>query len=130
MRTASIAELLGRTIVSATGLEKDSREVTFTTADGFTWRMFHEQDCCENVSIADVIGDPADLLARPLVLAEAAVSDATADQFAAEHYFESGTWTFYRLATELGHVDIRWLGESNGYYAEGVDIKTDAPRPN
>lgn len=70
--------------------------------------------------IDDIEGDVRDLVGQPLVVAE----DVSSDDFPAPpgDYVESYTWTFYRLATAKGFAVIRWLGESNGYYSESVDL--------
>lgn len=111
--------LLGLVIAEITGMEKDSEEVRFKTACGREFLMYHSQDCCESVAIADVTGDVADLIGEPILLAEESESAATGDDCPD---YGSGTWTFYKLATRKGYVDIRWIGESNGHYSESVDF--------
>ena len=94
--------------------------MTFTTSDGERYQLWHYQDCCESVSIEDITGDLKDLIGEPILLSEEVENpdDATVN----EHDYESSTWTFYKLATRKGYVDIRWLGTSNGYYSESVDF--------
>lgn len=115
-------ELTGLTFVSIVGAEEDSNEIIFTTACERKFVMNHSQDCCECVVINDVEGDIKDLLNSPVLLAE----ESTNSDNPPEHA-DSFTWTFYRLATAKGFVVIRWLGESNGYYSESVDIQECTP---
>lgn len=83
--------------------------------------MFHSNDCCEHVYIESIIGDLDDLIGEDLLLADESSGETPAD-VKWDYEPESYTWTFYRLATRKGFVDIRWLGTSNGYYGEGVDF--------
>ena len=110
-----ISSLLGKTIIS---MELTEDEITFRTSDGFTYKMNHEQDCCEDVYIEDICGDINNLIGSPLVMAE----EATNIDEPKDKYDESFTWTFYKFATIKGYVTIRWYGTSNGYYSEEVYI--------
>ena len=119
----NIKELIGKTIVSIVGMEKGSEEIVFTTLDGKQYKMYHEQDCCENVTIDDVCGDVMDLIGSPLLLAEERTSEENPPDFKDVECQQSFTWTFYHFATINGYLDLRWYGESNGYYSESVDFK-------
>lgn len=117
-----IEELKGKTIVRIDGLKKGSDEVHFYTSDGMRYKMYHEQNCCESVEIDDVSGDVNDLIGSPITIAEERTSDKNPEGVPVPEWQDSFTWTFYVLATVKGYVNIRWYGESNGYYSEGVDI--------
>lgn len=111
--------LLGQTLTSIDGLCVGSEQVVFTTADGKTYVMHHEQDCYESVDIEDICGNVEDLLNTPILLAEENGSDMQEPEAHARgKYDDSETWTFYRLTTIKGSVVIRWYGCSNGYYSE------------
>ncbi len=56
-------DLAGHTIVSMTDA---ADELTFELANGQVCRLYHEQDCCESVSIDDITGDFSVLLNSPL----------------------------------------------------------------
>lgn len=112
----AFSDLLGKTLARVE-VNEDKDEILFGTTDGRLYRQWHRQDCCESVLVEDIVGDLDDLIGEPVLLAEETSRDATPEEVS-----ESGSWTFYRLATIKGSVTIRWLGSSNGYYSEGVDF--------
>ena len=118
MANTLLGNLVGKTIYSITGAEKGSMEVDFHVVGFGTYRMYHRQDCCEHVSIDQIDGDINDLLNSPITLAEESTNRDNPPKNA-----DSFTWTFYRFATVNGYVTFKWLGESNGYYSEGVDFE-------
>jgi hypothetical protein len=111
---ASIEDLLGKTLLRIENYDND--ELFFYTAEGQTYKMYHDQDCCESVWLEDTIGDLDDLMGSPITMAECVTEEGTTDSY------ESSTWTFYKLATNQGYVTLRWLGTSNGYYSESVSF--------
>jgi len=114
-----MAQMLGKTFVQVTG-SVGGYEMTFETATGERFMFAHQQDCCESVDINDIVGDLQDLVGEPLLVAEQVQGETPVDF--EEEYHESVTWTFYKFATRKGYVDVRWLGESNGYYSESVEL--------
>ena len=100
-----------------TSVRATNDTVTFEN-DTVRYTLYHSQDCCESVYVEEIIGDLEDLENLPLLIAREdtnAEDPGTCDG-------ESYTWTFYNFATYKGYVTIRFLGESNGYYSEGVDF--------
>jgi len=114
-----MAQMLGKTFVQVSGAVGNF-DLLFETANGERFMFSHEQDCCERVDINDIVGDLEDLVGEPLLVAEEVQGETPVDFNERDH--ESVTWTFYKFATRKGYVDVRWLGESNGYYSEGVDL--------
>lgn len=112
---ANVEDLKGRVIKDVKQVGDD--ELWFTMADGDKYLMYHEQNCCEYVSIEEIIGDLDDLIGEQVWMAEEAHEDASE-----ENDWDSATWTFYKFATIKGYVTIRWYGSSNGYYSETADF--------
>jgi len=111
----SFEDLQGRILCKVVNLDND--ELRFHLTEDYYVRMYHDQYCCESVSIEDIVGDLDDLVGTPLLLVEEVSNND------GESKYEDGTWTYYRFRTIKGSVDIRWYGTSNGYYSERVDIE-------
>ena len=116
-------ELEGKILTDIQGDVGDD-EMIFTTSDGKKYRLYHYQDCCEDVSIEDIVGNLNDLIGVPLLMAEeVSFENKNPDGVNVPKYQDSFTWTFYKLATIKGYVTIRWYGASNGYYSESVSFE-------
>lgn len=109
--------------LAAVEVDGDNDLLVFRTATGEVYEMCHRQDCCETVYIESIVGDLKDLIGHAILLAEeSSSSDEHPEGVAPPDADESFTWTFYKLATIKGYVDIRWFGTSNGYYSEEVSL--------
>lgn len=113
------ADLQGHTLTKIKNIENES--LIFTLTSGTQYKIFHDQDCCEQVSIVDIAGHLEDCIGSPLLLAEEVTSS---DSGVPSGYrnFGTYTWTFYKLATLKGYATIRWYGTSNGLYSESVEF--------
>lgn len=120
MNDANFFELKRQTVKEITGLEKNSHEVFIRTNDG-TYKLYHEQDCCEHVVINKVIGNVSDLVGEVIFAEEDA--GAKAPDWYKGSYYDSHTWTKYVLKTASASLEFWFLGESNGYYSESVSIE-------
>ena len=130
-----VKELVGKTL---TKIENNNDELIFHCETGEVYKLYHSQDCCESVSIEDICGDLDDLIGTPILLAEEVSNDDFVKTFESKfnktnergskvdeegnYEPDSCTWTFYKFATKNGYVDVRWYGESNGWYSESVDF--------
>jgi len=114
-----VTDLIGK-IVADIIITEDKTEMLFVMevdAGYEIYKFYHEQNCCESVSLYDVNGDLDDLIDEVIIQAEEVSETAKDDEVS-----ESGTWTFYKFATRKGYVTLRWLGESNGYYSESMNF--------
>jgi len=122
--TRQMSDLIGLTF---SRVEQIDDRIEFETVDGKQFVMEHSQDCCESVDIESIVGDLSDLVGSPILKSEEVDSGDTPARDPSDAEYGSFTWTFYKLATIKGYVDIRWYGSSNGYYSESVDLYERPP---
>jgi hypothetical protein len=123
-KTNDLNHMVGKVVKSVDKGNIDDDEFWIETTDGWVYCLYHDQDCCECVLIADVDEDPKSIVGGVILSAEEVSSESGyngTDEFGVDH-FESYTYTFYKIETTKGGLWMRWLGESNGYYSESVDF--------
>jgi hypothetical protein len=111
-----LKSLLGQTIRN---LFINDDSVIFECASGERYMMHHVQDCCESVKVLGTFGDLPSIIGFPITNA---VENDDEPENHGEEIYESGTWSRFFISTERGTVEIRWLGQSNGYYSEDVSF--------
>lgn len=110
--TSKFEQIQGMTITAV--VYKEVNESLLIHLNTHVLEMIHHQDCCETVYLADVVGSFEDLIGYPLLeVSESIVDIATADM--------SSTASYYNFKTVKASVQLRWVGESSGYYSETVD---------
>ena len=110
--SVNLKELEGKTITAV--VYKESNESLLIHLNTHVLEMIHHQDCCETAYLTDVVGSFEDLIGYPLLeVSESIVDIATEDM--------SSTASYYNFRTVKASVQLRWVGESSGYYSETVD---------
>jgi hypothetical protein len=115
-----ISDLLGKTIIDFK-YSDETEILTIKCECGSIYEMHHDQECCENVYLYDIIGEVKDILNSEILMAEEETSYDKNEEIDC-YQDESFTWTFYKIGTVKGYVTLRWFGSSNGYYGERVDF--------
>ncbi len=113
-------ELKGKTVYFISGDQQDSEFVTLKTTDGWAISLWHSTDCCEHVRVVGCIGNKLDIYGSEILSAEedSPMEHPLFDSANCESY----TITVFKLTTAKGVFEIVWVGESNGFYGEGVDV--------
>jgi hypothetical protein len=120
---------MGKTIADIQGLKKDSDCVQIHFTDGSYLSMYHEQECCESVTLEDFDNDAQSLIGGDIIRIEECISNANDEEFnSLNDYDDSYTWTFYTIITSKGTMKLRWYGTSNGYYSESVTLTLNHPK--
>lgn len=113
--------LKGKKIINI-NINEDKTEITLETEKEL-FRLYHTQCCCESVWLEDITEDYKEILINEEILYAEEVISSKIEQDDRFTNDDSETWTFYKLATKKGYVDMRWVGGSNGYYSESVDCE-------
>jgi hypothetical protein len=114
---STLDALKGQKVVSATANRGwDQNRITLTFESGSVYEQYHERSCCERVEINDINPDLDHIIGGHL----SSIEEESSKKWNPKEG-DSHTWTYYKIRTSKGSVDIRWYGSSNGYYSERVD---------
>ena len=120
-------ELLGRNrvefsvlvgeVLDSVDIDREENQILLTTRSGRKFMVYHEQDCCEKVQIVGQDGSFDMLIGKPLTEARGFAVDTSEEAIDSS---QTTTTLVFRVDDQT--VISRWIGDSNGYYSESVDI--------
>ena len=110
--TSNFEQIQGMTITAV--VYKETSESLHIHLNTHVLEMIHHQECCETVYLADVVGSFEDLIGYPLLEVSENLVDIGSEDI-------SSTASYYNFRTIKASVQLRWVGESSGYYSETVD---------
>lgn len=116
-KEVEVSELNAKVIKSINGLEQYSERVEIEAECGQKYVFLHQQNCCEDVRLEDFTTD--DIVGATVI---SSTEETNSEDSTGVEYPDSFTWTFYKIQTTKGELWMRWLGVSNGYYSEDVDL--------
>lgn len=98
---------------------------------GLAYEFVHEQDCCESVEIVrfSVDGEPTGVIVSARVFV---ASNEEPEWFPGFSGTGRESWTLTRVEIRSdrgGLLSVTWLGQSNGYYNEGIGLRDDEGKP-
>lgn len=117
---SDITKIVGE-VLTHIDTDENNETIRLTTKSGRVFLIYHSQDCCESVRVVDTKGDWHKLVGKVVVEASA-IARSDGDVPAEIEYSDSWTETVLTFRTDDETVISRWIGESNGYYSESVDI--------
>jgi hypothetical protein len=103
-------------VLDAVDIDREKDQILLTTRSGRQFLIYHEQKCCETVEISGQDGSFDKLIGKPIVEARDNAVDTS------EEAADSQTTTTLVFRVDDHTVISRWVGDSNGYYSESVDI--------
>jgi len=116
LKMVDFNELVGE-VLEAIDIDTEEDQILLTTQSGRQFLIHHYQDCCEKVVIVGQDGSFHRLIGKPIVEAREIAIDTTGHDDS-----ESQTTTTLVFRVDNETVISRWVGDSNGYYSESVDI--------
>ena len=115
-----VSDLVGHTIKE---IRRTSDELIFILESGEACRFYHGQDCSEDVSIDDVVGDLDDLIGSPLLLAEEVAQGTSGRDRHVGRLRQHLHMDVLQVCHQQGICDRAMVWQSNGYYSERVNLR-------